>query len=326
MPYRRPQHGSVERMIKIHDELQRGASTNCTQLARALEVSRKTVVRDITYMRDRLKLPVEFDSKHNTYRYTEPVGAFPTINVTEGEVFALLVARKALDQYRGTPFHGQLAASFEKLAAGLKDTVSFSPTNELQSVSFKHVGLGKSDIAVFNDLNRGVMRELEVEFDYRKPGEAKAERRRVQPYHLSHRENLWYLVAFDLGRNAVRTFAVPRMTNVVVTETAFKRPADFSPEKFFSSALGVIGGERSYRIVIRFSPVAADRIREREWHDTQKLRDLRGGGLELTLTLGALPEIERWVLTWGADAEVIQPKELRDRVKKTAAALVEKYQ
>ncbi len=313
-------------MIKIHDELHRGTATNCTKLAAALEVSRKTVVRDITYMRDRLNLPVEFDAVHNTYRYTEPVGAFPTVNVTEGEVFALLVARKALDQYRGTPFHGQLAASFDKLTAGLNQTVSFTPTTDLQSVSFKHVGLGKSDLAVFNALNRGIMQQLEVEFDYRKPGDPRPGRRRVQPYHLSHRENLWYLVGFDVGRGDVRTFAVPRTTRVNVTQSPFERPADFTPEKFFSSALGVLGGERNYRIVIRFSAAAADRIREREWHDTQELRDLRDGELELTLRLGALPEIERWILTWGADAEVLQPKELRTRLKETTAALAKKYQ
>jgi predicted DNA-binding transcriptional regulator YafY len=326
MPYRRPQLGALDRMVKIHEELRRGAATNCTKIGQALEVSRKTVVRDITYMRDRLNLPVEFDPKHNTYRYTEPVAAFPTVNVTEGEVFALLVARKALEQYRGTPFHGQLAASFEKLSSGLKDTVSFSPTNDLQSVSFKHVGLGKSDADVFNGITRGIKQGLEVEFDYRKPGALKAARRRVQPYHLSHRENLWYLVGFDVERDAVRTFALPRTTNVSVTDLPFERPADFSPEKFFSTALGVLGGERNYRIVIHFSAAAADRIREREWHDSQKLRDLRDGGLELTLQLGALPEIERWILTWGADAEVIQPKELRTRVKETAAAMVKKYQ
>ena len=108
-------------------------------------------------------------------------------------------------------------------------------------------------------------------------------------------------------------------------KTHFVRPADFSPEKFFANALGVLGGERDYHVIIRFSAAVADRVREREWHESQELRDLPGGGLEVRLRLGALPEIERWVLTWGSDAEVVRPKELRTRIKATATALLELY-
>lgn len=315
----------IERMLRIHEELRRGAFTNCSKLARALEVSRKTIVRDVAFMRDRLELPIEFDSRINAYRYTHPVSAFPTVQVSEGELLALLVARKALEQYRGTPFHRQLEVSFEKLTGGLKDRISFSPADELQSVSFKNVGLGKADLAVFNALSSATLRQQEVEFDYRKPGEKKSARRRVQPYHLAHRENLWYLIGFDGERRALRTFAVPRLTNPRVLTTTFVRPPDFSPEKFFANALGVLGGNRDYRFVIRFSVGVADRVREREWHESQELRDLPDGRLELSLRLGALPEVERWVLTWGADAEVVHPKELRQRLRATAATLLERY-
>jgi predicted DNA-binding transcriptional regulator YafY len=315
----------IERMLRIHEALKRGAFTNCTKLVESLEVSRKTVVRDIAFMRDRLELPIEFDARINAYRYTHPVSAFPTVQVSEGELLALLVARKALEQYRGTPFHRQLEVSFEKLTGGLKDRISFSPANELQSVSFKNVGLGKADMAVFNMLSGATLRQYEVEFDYRKPGETGATRRRIQPYHLAHRENLWYLVGFDTERQALRTFALPRISNPAVFKTQFVRPPDFSPEKFFANALGVLGGERDYRVTIRFDHVVADRIREREWHESQELRNLPDGRLELRLRLGALPEIERWVLTWGSDAEVVQPKELRERLKATAATLLKKY-
>ncbi len=315
----------LERMLRIHDELRRGAFTNCTKLAAALEVSRKTIVRDIAFMRDRLELPIEFDPRINAYRYTHPVSAFPTVHVSEGELLALLVARKALEQYRGTPFHRQLEVSFDKLTAGLKDRITFSPADELRSVSFKNVGLGRADLAIFNTLSTAVLRQQEVEFEYRKPGEAAAARRRVQPYHLAHRENLWYLVAFDQERGALRTFALPRIARATLSPTHFTRPADFSPEKFFASALGVLGGERDYRVVIRFTAAVADRVREREWHESQELRALSDGRLELRLRLGALPEIERWVLTWGREAEVLQPAELRERLRVTTTALAKTY-
>lgn len=315
----------LERMLKIHDELRRGSLVNCTKLVRTLEVSRKTIVRDIAFMRDRLDLPIEYDPLILAYRYTHPVNAFPTVHVTEGELLALLVAQRALQQYQGTPFHRQLQVAFEKLAGGLRDKISFSPADELRAVSFKNIGLGKTDLAVFNTLSSAVLRQQEVTFVYRKPGDARKTARRVRPYHLANRENLWYLVGFDCERAALRTFALPRIADAEVTKIAFARPPDFSPEKFFANALGVLGGAGDYRVVVRFRAAAAERIREREWHESQELRELPGGELELTLRLGALTEAEQWILGWGDAAEVLAPPELRAGLRRTAAALAATY-
>lgn len=315
----------LERMLRIHEDLRRGALINCTQLVRDLEVSRKTIVRDITFMRDRLDLPIEFDAQLNAYRYTHPVNSFPAVQVTEGELMALLVARRAVEQYKGTPFHSQLEIAFDKLTSGLKDRISFSPADELSSVSFKNMGLGKADLGVFNALSTTVLKQLEVEFAYRKPGDARATRRRVQPYHLSHRQNLWYLVGHDIERKALRTFALPRIADVRATTITFSRPQDFSPEQFFSNALGVLGGVGNFLVKIRFTAKVADRVRERIWHDTQALSDLPAGGIELTMKLGALPEVESWILSWGADAEVLAPVELRKSIRATIAKLTTQY-
>ncbi len=315
----------LERMLRIHEELRRGALVNCTMLMHALEVSRKTVVRDIAFMRDRLELPIEFDAGIQAYRYTEKVNAFPTVNVTEGELLALLVAQRALEQYRGTPFHHQLEVAFGKLAGGLRDKISFSPADELRAVSFKNIGLGKTDLTVFNALSAAVLKHEEVVIAYRKPGEKTTKPRRVRPYHLANRENSWYLVGLDEERAALRTFALPRIAGVEKTKATFTRPEDFSPEKFFASALGVLGGEGDHRVVIRFDATVAERVREREWHESQEMRELPGGALELKLRLGALMEVEQWVLGWGAAAEVIGPAELRASVGRTVARLGRVY-
>lgn len=315
----------LERMLKIHDELRRGALVTGNKLARHLEVSRKTIMRDIAFMRDRLDLPIEFDSAIQAYRYTQTVTSFPTVNVTEGELLALLVAQRALQQYRGTPFHRQLEIAFEKLSHGLRDRIAFSPADELSTVSFKNIGLGRTDLAVFNALSGAVLRQEEVTFNYRKPGETRRSRRQVRPYHLANRENLWYLVGFDLEREALRTFALPRIADVEASRVTFTRPTDFSPEKFFASALGVLGGSGNHEVIIRFAASVADRVREREWHESQQMRELPGGALELRLQLGALVEVEQWILSWGAAAEVVSPPELRGRIRRTIDALAKTY-
>ncbi|MGE9289785.1 MAG: HTH domain-containing protein, partial [Puniceicoccales bacterium] len=97
------------RMLCIHNHLHEGDFPNCSSLAKELEVSTKTVARDIEYMRSQLELPIEWDAQENGYYYTEVVGSFPTVQIREGELFALLVAQRAMEPYQNTPFEKPLA-------------------------------------------------------------------------------------------------------------------------------------------------------------------------------------------------------------------------
>ena len=123
LPHARP---PLERMLRIHQAVQGGSYPNATRLAAELEVSSKSVHRDLEFMRDRLGLPLAYDPVRHGYHYTEEVSGFPTLQITEGELFALLVAERALQQYRGTHFERPLASAFRKLAASLPDTVSIA--------------------------------------------------------------------------------------------------------------------------------------------------------------------------------------------------------
>ena len=126
--YSRP---PLERMMRLHAALKSQHFPNCRKIAAELEVSPKTIQRDIDFMRDRLGLPIGYDAQKFGFYYTEAVTGFPNIEVSEGEITALLVAQKALAQYQGTPFERPLQSAFRKLTDGLKDRVSFSWTEDV---------------------------------------------------------------------------------------------------------------------------------------------------------------------------------------------------
>ena len=63
----------LDRMTRVHVELKANRFPNCKKLAAALEISPKTILRDIDFMRDRLRLPIDYDQKrHGFYYYAEP--------------------------------------------------------------------------------------------------------------------------------------------------------------------------------------------------------------------------------------------------------------
>jgi len=86
-------------------------------------------------MRDRLNLPLAFDPAHNGFHYTAEVSAFPTMQITEGEIFALVVAEKALQQYRGRASSAAVERHPQD-AASLPDTISLNLADIEQTISF----------------------------------------------------------------------------------------------------------------------------------------------------------------------------------------------
>ena len=87
-------------------------------------MSAKTVQRDVDFMRDQLVLPLEYDRARHGFFYANRWRQFPLITVSEGELVALLVAQKAVEQYRGTSFEKPLQTAFQKLASSLSDEAS----------------------------------------------------------------------------------------------------------------------------------------------------------------------------------------------------------
>jgi proteasome accessory factor B len=274
-------------------------------------------------MKDRLGLPLDYNFEHRGYFYTEEVSNFPTLQITEGELFALLVAEKALQQYRGTTFEGPLVSAFRKMAASLPDTVSLNIADWEQTISFRTRAEPVLNLEIFDTLAKAVAQRQQLELAYRKPGQRETEARIVDPYHLANINGEWFLFAWCHLRKDIRTFVPARIKGLEHTGKTFVRPQKFSLEKRLRDSFGVRSGSEQFDIKLRFDEAVADYIREKRWHDSQQLKELPDGGLELRLKLSSLAEVERWVLSWAGHAVVLQPPELAKAVKSAAQRILD---
>ena len=89
----------LDRMQQIFQKLKADRHPNRVKLAREIEVTTKTIQRDIDFMRDRLSLPIAFNKAANGYEFTGPVENFPMVELSEAELVSVYVAEKALTQY-----------------------------------------------------------------------------------------------------------------------------------------------------------------------------------------------------------------------------------
>jgi proteasome accessory factor B len=305
----------LDRMQQIFQRIKSGECPNRHNLAADVEVTIKTIQRDLDFMRDRLRLPIAFDPLRGGYHFTQPVTNFPMVELTEAELISVFVGQKALAQYKGTPFEAPLRSALEKLTSQLSGRLTLSWGDLDTLVSFKSFEISPVDLTTFQTVSDAVRRSVELTFDYRKLDAAAFSRRRIQPYHLACVLDQWYVIGFCLKRKALRTFVLARMKGARPATATFTRPAGFSIDKHLKDSFGVFTAKGSHDVRLRFNRFAGQLVRERIWHPSQKIQELADGGLELSLQLSSLHEIEPWVLSWAEHVQVLGPAELKKRIR-----------
>jgi predicted DNA-binding transcriptional regulator YafY len=85
--------------------------------------------------------------------------------------------------------------------------------------------------------------------------------------------------------------------------------------------LGIVQGEL-VTVKVVFAKSVAPYIRERLWHPSQKLRDLPDARIEIVLRVADTLEVRRWILSYGSQADILEPTALREEIMAEAQALV----
>jgi len=317
---KKPSKVALARLLQIHDQLNLAAKgrlkVNCSTLAADLNLTPKTIQRDLDYLRDRLGLPLEYDFGERSFSYTRENVKFPVgYDLTVDERIALVVARQSLDVFEGVNFGEELRSAFEKITGGMLSETGGAAEPSLDAfISVRTPGAGRVDDKTFRAVRLALLDQLELRIEYQAKGRPAFTPRRLQPYHLACIANRWVLVARDAEKGAVRTYILARCRNPVVTKTQFVRPADFDPVAYLGTSLGVWTGSGTTIVKLRISAAGAHHVLERKWHDTQRETRLPEGAVEVTFALSDLNDVTRWILGFGADCEVLEPKELRTQI------------
>jgi proteasome accessory factor B len=134
-----------------------------------------------------------------------------------------------------------------------------------------------------------------------------------------------------IGRSSIhretRTFHVGRIRQLEPLEESFRVPRGFSIERYLRNAWHLIpepGPDQEVRI--RFQPLVAQNVAEVNWHKTQRIDFNVDGTLDFYATVSGLREISWWILGYGDQAEVLQPKALREMVAQRARKLMQRYE
>ncbi|MBN1256586.1 MAG: WYL domain-containing transcriptional regulator [Planctomycetes bacterium] len=314
------------RVIELDRQIRAGRYPNCSGFAREWEVSRKTIQRDIEFLKEH-RAPLDYDPARQGYHYTDRSWMLPMMDLTEMELLQLLLAERMAKQFQGTPIAEVLDSLFDKLNFALNEKVTVDPVVFREQFSFHGLPARPIDENFWTDIFKALRGDRVIILKYKTPEQPKPSVRTLEPLHLACIGEEWYLVGIDRDSGEIRNFAVSRIQSVEVKDETFD-PEPFDPEEYFANRFGRFVGKpgEEYQFRIRFSKDAAPWILERNWHPRQKIQKHRDGGLTLSFPAPSLYEGKRLVLQWGEDAEVLGPVHLRGELKKSMKKLISRYQ
>jgi len=124
----------------------------------------------------------------------------------------------------------------------------------------------------------------------------------------------------------IMTFKVERLRTITLLDVPYTIPADFDPREKLKDAWGIWYTEReSEMIKLRFSRQVARRVRETRWHHNEKVNEEDNGALIWQAEVAEWQEMLPWIRGWGAECEVLEPKELRIELMREARKLAQLY-
>ncbi|MGA9750189.1 MAG: WYL domain-containing protein [Acidobacteriota bacterium] len=319
------QRQQLERILEIDRQIRAGRYPNAASLAEKLEVGRRVIFNDRTFMMDRLGAPIALDRSRGGWVYTDPTWMLPSVYVTEGELLAFFLTVELAHRYLGTAFETPLRSAVAKISQGLKGPISVNLQALASNYTFDSPHAAPAHEQTLLELSRAIREHRLVTMTYYTAYRNTKSERTLEPYHLYNHEGDWYLVAYSPARRDYRYFHVGRMERVKVLDRGFAPRRDFDLGAFLAQAFQVSMGEKPMNVAVRFDANQAPYVRGRQWHASQKITEHRDGGLTLRLRTSGLGGVMRWVLQYGTHAEVLAPDALRQAVAEQIQAMSKQY-
>ena len=299
--------------VDVAMEQKFGRSVSIDQAAALLNVSRRTIYRDlnaldvdagVTLWQDRGKWGISSEF------------FLPPLALTRDEALHLFLGARLLAR-AADERDTALIGTFAKLAEILPPVLATHLRATMDEVTDTPENKRFTD--VLRGLTQAFAEERVVEITYRSgtyDGPKQENRRRVRPLAIepSAATHALYLIAWDEAKQEQRTFKVERITQVSVTPESFQAPADAPAAKVLRRAWDVITDHPMTRIVLRFAPAVAERVAETRWHPSQETTIDADGSLVWTARVSGTAEILAWIVGWGPDVIVEEPASLRREV------------
>jgi proteasome accessory factor C len=310
----------LNRLLSLIPYVIKHEGVSLAELSKVFEVSREQVLRDLQLIfmcgqpdytpADLIEVDIDED---RVFIRMADYFARP-LRFTPAELSGLYIACSALVKLSGKPASKELASAMEKI----KQTLGVEPVAGDEIEESMQINPLSGEEGILGGISGALEQRRTVVIDYYTYGRDELNQRRVNPLSLEFGLGHWYLRAFDERSREVRVFRVDRIKKLEVTAETFQIPAGEELEK----AEDITSPSGSIRVRLRFSPALA------AWAEEQKIfvdRKREKGCLVCSVQTDELAWLERELLKYGTEVEVLSPPELKERLRQKIKSLLKIY-
>ena len=269
--------------------------------------------------------PWYFDRTANAYRFAGGY-SLKRLDLSNGELFGLVALRSL-----GASIGGAIGSSIDEVTEKLVGTAGRNAKAQVEALSpvafrLSEIRLDEHGERAFALLSSAERVSRSVQFSYLdKDGNRSL--RTIDPYGFIISSGRVYCIGYDHARRDKRTFAVDNVTEPHVLAKTFVKPSEFRIEEYAAGSIsGVLHSDETTSVRVAFAPrvakaaIAARVIAERQIdrHDD--------ASADITYRVTDVEELVRWVLGWGAQAEILDPPEARARIAALSLEVSAKYE
>jgi predicted DNA-binding transcriptional regulator YafY len=241
------------------------------------------------------------------------------------ELCALYFSRATLECLSWAPFHDELARAFDRFERSLTPAMRAFLDRIPGVVGAKQPPGGKRVSPAHRErvaqILQATLERRMVRMKYHSRSTGRAREYDLAPQRVVSAEGGLYLMAHVPEYGEMRTFAVERIERLALRD---QRCDAWTGADTFAHSLGAFAG-KAERVQIAMEPELASYVAEREWHPSQRLHPLQGGGLVLEMQVSIDLALRRWILGLGSQARVLAPVRLAEEIREDLRAASNRY-
>ncbi len=313
-----PYSGAAQKVVGLYALLLfTGRKHSLPQLAEMFQCSKQTVLRMIEQIEltHRVQIDTWMEGGRKWYKARTPRQR-PNVALTVGDIQQLLLCRDIVWRLFPEALREGIARTIEQTAVLLPDYDDRAEALESFARAQPKGIVDYSNSRQIMDTLLRAMRERRVcRITYRSPEWDGPRELSVAPHKfILFREGFYAKCRREEDlENATprdRTLAVHRMGEVIPTDRRF---APITDDDDADDTFG-LAREKPFRVVVDFISKAAMYIRERIWSKDQVITDHKDGGITLEFTATSTPEVLAWVLSFGGEATLRDPMEMKKEI------------
>ena len=316
----------IYRLLRLITMLQSNRAHTVQQLANELEVSRRTVFRDLNIL-EMARIPYHYHPEQQGYRISQHF-FLPPVNLTLTEALAVLGITGRLQTTGNVPLQAEAARAAVKLESVLPREISQYVGQALDKLSIHLAPVtdhqGPDDI--FDRLAAAVIDRRVCRLTYQSYYEDQTIQTTIRPLRMVFVDRAWYVIAYSQLHEEIRTFKLVRFRKFAVTKRQFDEPEGVDLASYFGDAWRMIPEGRLWDVQLHFEKLVAGNVAEVRWHRNQRIEWNADGSMEFHVRVDGLGEITWWLLGYGDQVTVVSPPELRQRVAGVSRRVLARYE